>query len=85
MLFSGDELFAILKRHLPKEDNKKIANITDPILDTAKHWQEVEIHEKMHEKVETRFLHDICNQHAQNQKKKKIRLFYKHHDGEETE
>ena len=78
MVFSEEEVIAILKKSLPKADYKDLERVARSIAGQTGSWQEVDLNEHIHDEVETRVLHDICKRKANNNKTPKdIRLFFK--------
>ena len=78
MVFSEGEIVAILKKALPKADYKDLGNIAQSILSEGEHWQEVDLNEHIHDEVETKMLHDICQRKSGNNRPpKNVRLFFK--------
>ncbi len=77
MLFSEQEIVAILKKNLPKTDYKDLANVASSIVSKAEHWQEVDLDEHVRDELETKVLHDICKRKSDGETPKDIRLFFR--------
>lgn len=77
MILSENEIITILKKELPKADYRQLASIATSITDHAKHWQEVDLNEHIHDDVEKDFLHEICKRESNSKPFKGIKLFYK--------
>ena len=78
MILSEEEVLTILKKSLPKTNYKDLEDVARSIAGKAEHWQEVDLDEHIHDEVETKTLHDICQRKSNNSNPpKKIRLFFK--------
>ena len=77
MLFSEDELIAILKKSLPKTDYRSLETVAKQIINRSEHWEEADLNEHIHNDAEKRILEDICKRKTSSSKPpKNIRLFF---------
>ena len=78
MILSEEEIVAILKKSLPSTNYKDLGHIARSITTETKNWQEVDLNEHIHDEVETKVLHDICQRRSNNDRPpKNVRLFFK--------
>ncbi len=78
MIFSEAEIMSILKKSLPQKNYKDLKAVADTIISDAKHWQEADLNEHIHDDLERKVLYDICHRESNDNKQpKKMRLFFK--------
>ena len=78
MILSEEEVITILKKALPKSNCKDLEGVARSITNESKNWQEVDLNEHIHDEVETKVLHDICQRRSNNDRPpKNVRLFFK--------
>ena len=57
---------------------KDLEGVARSITNESKNWQEVDLNEHIHDEVETKVLHDICQRKSNNNRTpKNVRLFFK--------
>ncbi len=77
MIFSEEEILAILKKELPEVNGKNLEDVAGSIIRSGKHWQEVDLDEHVHDDVKMQVLHDLCKPTNNNEPPKDVRLFFK--------
>lgn len=76
-MLSDEELILILKKALPKSNYQDLKDVVKSIRNETKNWQEADLHQHIHDEVETQILHDICQRSNGGRKPKLMRLFFK--------
>lgn len=77
MLFSEEEVLAILKKNLPDKSSGELEGVARSIMEATEHWQEADLHEKLHDE-EVELLNQICKKKNPEKEPKEFRLFFKH-------